>query len=1433
MAGELTIIENADGTATINFPSGGEHTVGNIGGENDINSNIAALQGAYGGRIGEVQRLDTGSSNSGSNNAQDLSTTQSSNYFDTETDLYHYQGKTYSSALDYSKAVQQERLDQGLEIDETSAAALSGWTGEDDLEQTGGGSSTSEELSSTAEVDIGFEEVDDIARNNNRVHIINRTTGEYLLNEDGSKWVGNATNAGGSIQVQKFYTQQLINSVLADSDSTVLQDAEVTYYMEDGKWRAKDQYGNIGAKRATKDAALATYNRHFNVGMKTAETAEQKAALMNITQELSLFGGMYKSNLIGMVAGSIDPYLSSDFSAKNKFIQTLGLGTSGGTGNWRASETPFYIHNNPDNEISYRKVTNQAGQDYYYLDVYSPEGVRVGTLHQNFAWNASDYITGKMRYGLSDEKMQTASKFLFENQGNYGGGTEDGDRLTEFATMTGEELKADFLARAGTQFKDSNGNLVQYDQDYRGFSYSPEMFSAGFEDTMQNQLTSRVNYNLALFDVYDVFKPRQYTADSYIAEINNRLGLDGKLSVKNVGSEDSPFYSYVYQFDTGETLKIAPNRDFIFGAGSEIFRSGSRTSTPYWLLEESDGDFQTYSDLKEQYGIRTNGFDPTVSSSSGGGQDSSGTGSSGSGSGSSDQDQSQGGGGGSGSVGAGGSGGQIIEGDGTTKTATTFQGGYTDPVAVGNTGATGATQTGTVQSGQSLTNAINNPANVSVAGTYPMAQQTGTNQATTNTGTLSSLPTTYQYKDNYTGTNMQNLTQASQGVSGPRSVLYRNDYGQEMMITVDANGTPLIYVPPGYKPVTASAKGSLQRDPQKSSEDIYLRIARKVMNFQGNSSDLKKAMAASPAMAAKLGSMTNALMNMGGVKLGASEGTDSDGMTAEEIAAANVDNIGNAIGAETFQNMQKDVVTQTMTGPRQGTVNYLTADENDLINANAGQAVNQAEMANVATADKVTQANTPISADPVGYDATQVQDDITTANQNLTGVTGTLGTQSQVDAQQQTTSSVTGLQGAEGQSVDVTGAPTRTLQTGENGELVTGTGVDQSKVDATFGTGEVAAASVQDELAGLMQQFEGGDTPAWAAGSMRKASAMLAARGIGASSMAGQAVIQAAMEAALPIAQIDTANKQQMAMFKAEQRAKFLGMEFDQSFQAKVMNAAKVSEIANMNFTAEQQIALENSRAANTMAMENLRNDQAMIMAEAAALSQLDMANLNNRQQAAVQNAQNFLQMDMANLNNLQQTAMFKAQQIAQAIFTDQAADNAAKQFNAVNENQTNQFFANLSTQVSQFNASQANAMDQFNLNSTNALRQFNAEQQNQREMFNAQNGLVVAQANAQWRQNIATLNSATQNESNMQFAQTMNGFTATNLDEIWQRERDLLSMAFKVSEGNADRATEVVLQKIAAQANRDAAELQANLEAEKNTGSFIKEVILGITGLG
>jgi uncharacterized protein with NRDE domain len=119
---------------------------------------------------------------------------------------------------------------------------------------------------------------------------------------------------------------------------------------------------------------------------------------------------------------------------------------------------------------------------------------------------------------------------------------------------------------------------------------------------------------------------------------------------------------------------------------------------------------------------------------------------------------------------------------------------------------------------------------------------------------------------------------------------------------------------------------------------------------------------------------------------------------------------------------------------------------------------------------------------------------------------------------------------------------------------------------------------------------------------------------------------------------------------------------------------------------------------------------------------------------------------------------------------------------------------ANLKNQTNQFNASQKNAMAQFNAGEKNAAAKFNAQIKEQRNQFNASNALVVAQANAQWRQNVATLNTAAQNEANAAAAAAANAFTNSTMDQIWQRERDLMDYAYKASEADKDRALDIIL---------------------------------------
>jgi hypothetical protein len=443
-----------------------------------------------------------------------------------------------------------------------------------------------------------------------------------------------------------------------------------------------------------------------------------------------------------------------------------------------------------------------------------------------------------------------------------------------------------------------------------------------------------------------------------------------------------------------------------------------------------------------------------------------------------------------------------------------------------------------------------------------------------------------------------------------------------------------------------------------------------------------------------------------------------------------------------------------------------------------------------------------------------------------------------ITAAQQTASSVGNLQAAQGQATLIDNPIQRQIQ---NGEIVTSNANAQTASNFTEQIQAATAtpsekATVQGQLASLTANFDATNPPSWAAGAIRGVQAAMAQRGLGASSMAGQAMVQAAIESALPIAQADAqvtaqfeaqnlSNRQQKAMLAAQQRATFIGQEFTQEFQARVQNAARISDIANQNFTAEQQVQLENSRLANTMNLNNLSNQQALVVAEASALANMDLSNLNNRQQAAVQNAQSFLQRDVANLSNQQQTDLFKAQQRVQSLFTDQSAQNAARQFNATSQNQVDQFFANLGTQVSQFNASQSNAQAQFNAGQANTIDRFNAELNNQRDQFNAQNQIVIAQNNAQWRRQLATADTAAVNRANEINASAVLGLSKEAYQNLWQYYGDTMEWAWTSAENNAERLSQMAIAELDAKARKDLGQLQVDANDSQAIGGFITDV--------
>jgi len=287
-------------------------------------------------------------------------------------------------------------------------------------------------------------------------------------------------------------------------------------------------------------------------------------------------------------------------------------------------------------------------------------------------------------------------------------------------------------------------------------------------------------------------------------------------------------------------------------------------------------------------------------------------------------------------------------------------------------------------------------------------------------------------------------------------------------------------------------------------------------------------------------------------------------------------------------------------------------------------------------------------------------------------------------------------------------------------------------------------ATIRGQMSLLMEEFDEG-TPPWASGAMRSAMSSMLARGLGASSMAGQAIVQAAMESALPIAAGD-----------AKTAAAF----------------------------------------------------------------------------------------EMQNLSNRQQTAIFKTQQHIAAILSDQAAENAAKTFNAQSQNQVNMFVENLQADAAKFNATQINAIAQFNAGEKNAIGKFNTEIKEQRKQYEAKNDVLIQQANVQFRNdmfqskmkidaersiamagirsNEALQTAALKAQVKMQNAAMVQAASEAQLAREQQSEQSALERVFQSEQATADRALTILTTTMSAETQKELAAMAASESEKSGIGELI-----------
>ena len=265
---------------------------------------------------------------------------------------------------------------------------------------------------------------------------------------------------------------------------------------------------------------------------------------------------------------------------------------------------------------------------------------------------------------------------------------------------------------------------------------------------------------------------------------------------------------------------------------------------------------------------------------------------------------------------------------------------------------------------------------------------------------------------------------------------------------------------------------------------------------------------------------------------------------------------------------------------------------------------------------------------------------------------------------------------------------------------------------------------------------------------------------------------------------------------------------------------------------------------AEAMAEGILRSSIPIAQADAEVYKQTIFQNLANNQQAAVINAQSYLQMDMANLSNNQQANLQNLQAQQQTLLTDNAARNAALQFNATSQNQVNQYYDSLNTNIQQQNAQRSAAISQFNtaeenkvnaLNAKNttaiadanaqrqsAINQFNSTLSDQRQRFNVENQRIIDQSNTVWRRQLNTANTAAANAANQTNAQNLLGISNFAMSSLWQQWRDEASWTMEAAQNSVDRAHNMAVAALERQTAFDLNDEQSRQNLFKLLGKFV-----------
>lgn len=313
-------------------------------------------------------------------------------------------------------------------------------------------------------------------------------------------------------------------------------------------------------------------------------------------------------------------------------------------------------------------------------------------------------------------------------------------------------------------------------------------------------------------------------------------------------------------------------------------------------------------------------------------------------------------------------------------------------------------------------------------------------------------------------------------------------------------------------------------------------------------------------------------------------------------------------------------------------------------------------------------------------------------------------------------------------------------------------------------------ALMSTQIDGLLAGMEEGKTPLWAKPAVDKVNAMMAARGMTASTVGRDALFTAIISAAMPIAQDNAKALQARAAQTLDAAVQFTKQEADFEQQMKITNLAN------------QQQAFIQSRE---LSQQRLLSDQ-------------------NAKNASLQfNAANQQQTDQFMTSMRNNVSQFNASQ-----------DNAMKQFNTSEINKINALNAGNQLQADQFNEQMVQDAQKFY--ESNVL---------QREQFNASNAQAIQQSDLAWRRNTNSAATAAFNAANQQNVQNEYNMTALDQAQVWLQMRDSMAYIRQNYENEEQRIAQLYATAIGNEAAMGAKSSATTTKNQKASADFIDQL--------